>query len=205
MFPIPYETWAGLAPVYMELGHSGLSVEEEILARMKAGRYEEALELILRGWRVKVFHLACALLDDRADAEEAAQEAFLRIWKGLPGFRGQSSLSTWIYAVTRNTCLSYRQTKRRPASLPLDEEPVRAAVEAWHAARQPKESRMDLLRLLPQLPEQHRQVLTLYYLEGKSYDEVARMLQAPMGTVKTWLNRGRKELARLAGAMLMKG
>ncbi len=189
----------------MELGHSGLSVEEEILARMGTERYDEALELILRGWRVKVFHLACALLDDRADAEEAAQEAFLRVWKGLPGFRGQSSLSTWIYAVTRNTCLSYRQAKRRPASLPLDEEPVRVAVEAWHAARQPKESRMDLLRLLPQLPEQHRQVLTLYYLEGKSYDEVAQMLQVPMGTVKTWLNRGRKELAKLAGAMLMKG
>lgn len=188
----------------MKLGHSGLSVEDEILARMQAGRHEEALELILRTWRVKVFHLACALLNDRADAEEAAQESFLRIWKGLPGFREQSSLATWIYAVTRNTCLSYRQAKRRTASLPLDEEPVRAAVEAWHAARQPKELRMDLPRLLAQLPEQHRQVLSLYYLEGKSYDEVARILQLPMGTVKTWLNRGRKQLAMLANAALLK-
>src|SRR5690242_103585 len=132
-------------------------MEEEIQAALQARRYVEALEIILHAYRVKVFHLACALVGDRADAEEAAQEAFLRIWKGLPGFRGQSSLSTWIYAVTRNTCLSYRQSHRRPASLPLDEEPVRAAVEAWHAARQPKEPRMDLLRLLPQLPEKYRQ------------------------------------------------
>lgn len=205
MFQSAYETLAGRRQVYMELGHNGSSVEEAIGEAMRAGRQEEALELILHAWRRKVFHLACALLEDRADAEEAAQEAFLRIWKGLPGFRGQSSLSTWIYAVTRNTCLSYRQASRRPVSLPLDEEPVRAAVEAWHAARQPKESRVDLLRLLPQLPEQHRRVLTLYYLEGKSYEEVAQMLQLPMGTVKTWLNRGRKELARLASATLMNG
>lgn len=197
--------WPGARRSIKKSGHGGLSLDENILAALRAGRQEEALELILRTWRVKVFHLACALLEDRADAEEAAQEAFLRIWKGLPGFRGQSSLATWIYAVTRNTCLSYRQAHRRPVTLPLDEEPVRAAVEAWHAARQPRETRMDLLRLLPQLPEQHRQVLTLYYLEGKSYGEVARMLQLPMGTVKTWLNRGRKELARLASAMLMRG
>jgi len=174
-------------------------MDEQIQAALRANQHTEALELILDAYRVKVFHLACALLNDRADAEEAAQESFLRIWKGLPGFRGQSSLSTWIYAVTRNTCLSYRQTRRRPVSLPLDDEPVRAAVEAWHAARQPRESRFDLLRLLPQVAENHRQVLTLYYLEGKSYEEVAEMLSLPMGTVKTWLNRGRKELAVLAG------
>lgn len=177
-------------------------MEEQIRAAIGAGRSSEALELILHAYRTKVFHLACSLLDDRADAEEAAQEAFLRIWKGLPGFRGQSALSTWIYAITRNTCLSWRQRHRRPATVSLDDQPVRSAVEAWHVARQPRETRTDVLRLLPLVSQNHRQVLTLYYLEGKSYEEVARMLDLPMGTVKTWLNRGRKELVLLAGRML---
>ena len=66
----------------------------------------EEFDQIVRDYQDKIFRLAFSMLGDRAAAEESAQEALLRIWRGLPGFRGASSLSTWIYTITRNTCLT---------------------------------------------------------------------------------------------------
>jgi RNA polymerase sigma-70 factor (ECF subfamily) len=128
--------------------------------------------------------------------EDMAQDVFVRIWRALPGYRGQSSISTWIYAITRNACLTAlrRAGMKREVSM---EEPgvVRAAEEAGLAAGGGASGGIDVLRFLGQLPEKHQRVLRLYYLEEKSYEEVARLLEWPMGTVKVYLHRARKELA----------
>jgi len=68
----------------------------------------EEFERIVREFQDKIFRLAFSMLGDRAAAEETAQEVLLRVWKGLPGFRAESSLSTWIYSITRNACLTAR-------------------------------------------------------------------------------------------------
>lgn len=79
--------------------------------------------------------------------------------------------------------------------LSLDEPEVRLAAEAQHAARRPESRGPDLPHLIAQLPEKYRRVITLFHMEERSYEEVARQLDLPMGTVKTYLHRARKELA----------
>jgi len=169
-------------------------MEPEILACLDQKRYQEAFDRLLPEFQNKVFRLSYAMLGDTALAEDMAQEVFIRIWKALPGFRGQSALSTWIYAITRNTCLTALKKGMTKKEISLEEPNVaRAAEEA--GAPPARHAEIDVLRFLDQLPERHRQVLRLYYMEEKSYEEVARLLEWPMGTVKTYLHRARKELA----------
>jgi RNA polymerase sigma-70 factor (ECF subfamily) len=166
-------------------------MDEEIRAHLDRRRWEDAVELIARQYQTKVFHLAVSMLGNRELAEDALQEALLRIWKALPGYRGDASISTWVFAIARNTCLTALKSAGARKALPLETRGVERAVpmEARHAP--------DLEGLIAQLPQPQRQVVTLFYMEEKSYEEVARLLDIPMGTVKTHLHRARKELALL--------
>jgi len=165
----------------------------------------EQFDEIVRDYRDRIFRLAFSMMGERAAAEEAAQDALVRVWKGLPRFRGESSLSTWIYAITRNACLTARsRAGLRTASL---EEPAarreaeRLSGAGWQAAPAP-----DAVALLEKLPAKYREVAALFYMQEKSYDEVAHMLGLPVGTVKTYLFRARKSLAeQLARERVRKG
>jgi len=171
-------------------------MEQEIRACLDQKRYQEAFDLLLPELQNKVFRLAYAMLGDAALAEDMSQEIFVRIWKALPGFRGQSSLSTWIYAVTRNTCLTALKRGAAKREISMEEPGVQSAVEsASMAGGSPAGASVDVARLVDELPEKYRQVLRLYYMEEKSYEEVARLLDWPMGTVKTYLHRARRQLA----------
>jgi RNA polymerase sigma-70 factor (ECF subfamily) len=166
-------------------------MDEEIRAHLEQERWQEAFDLVLKHYQTKVFHLAMAMLGSRELAEDASQEIFLRIWRALPGYRGMASVSTWIFSIARNACLTAlkRASVRRTVS--LEEPGMLAAAEK----REPERPTPDLAFLVSQLPEKQRQVVTLFYMEEKSYEEVARLLDLPMGTVKTHLFRARKELA----------
>jgi RNA polymerase sigma-70 factor (ECF subfamily) len=169
-------------------------MEQEIRACLDQKRYQEAFDLLLPEFQSKVLRLAYAMLGDAALAEDLAQEVFVRAWKALPGFRGQSSVSTWIYAITRNACLTALKAAAGKKERSLEERGIARAAE--QAGKGPSvHATIDIARLLEQLPEKHRQALRLYYLEEKSYAEVSRLLGWPMGTVKTCLHRARKELA----------
>jgi RNA polymerase sigma-70 factor, ECF subfamily len=154
----------------------------------------EKFERIVSEYKDKIFRLSCSYLRDRAAAEEATQDALLRIWKGLPGFRSESSLSTWIYAIARNVCIT-ALNGRGPQSVSLEEPEARRqteqhALDEWLLPEAP-----DAADLLNRLPAKYRQVVVLFYMQEKSYDEVACMLDLPVGTVKTYLFRARKSLA----------
>lgn len=157
-------------------------------------------ERLVEEYGTKVFRLAYSMLGDRAAAEDLAQEVFLRIWKGLPGYRGEASLATWVFAIARNTCLSHRrrEASRRAASLDVAE--VRAAAESLHARVDGHGAALEMRDLLSRIPEKYRRPLMLFYLEDRSYEQVAMILGLPMGTVKTFLHRGKKELGALLEA-----
>ncbi len=143
----------------------------------------------------RVYRLAYSLLGNAALAEEAAQETFLRVWKALPGFRGESSISSWIYTIARNTCLTLRKS-RAVSETALDS----AVIERMIEGQQPSAERagtIDWESALANLPERYREVIVLFYMQDKSYEEVAAMLGLPMGTVKTYLYRAKKELATI--------
>jgi RNA polymerase sigma-70 factor (ECF subfamily) len=168
-------------------------MDERIRARLDQKQYAEAFELLLSGYDGKVLHLANSILGNRALAEDCSQDIFVRIWRALPAYRGQSSISTWVFAIARNTCLTALRRQRRGGMVSLEEPGVLLKLESMPTSREP--GGPDLPRLVAQLPEKYRQVILLFYMEEKSYEEVAHLLGLPMGTVKTYLHRARKALA----------
>jgi RNA polymerase sigma-70 factor (ECF subfamily) len=169
--------------------------EEEIVQLLHQRRYSEAFDLVLQSFGDKVFRLAYSVTGTRESAQDAAQDSFVRIWRALAGFRGDASLSTWVYTITRNASLSMLKKQRSQAALPLEEPSTRAAAELRHAGSHGPERGPDIVCLIQQLPDSYQQVLRLFYMEERSYGEIARMLGWPEGTVKTRLHRARKLLA----------
>jgi RNA polymerase sigma-70 factor, ECF subfamily len=180
-------------------------MDEEIRTHLDQGQYAEAFELVMGRYQNKVFRLAYAMLGNRALAEDAAQEIFVRIWRALPGYRGLATISTWIFAIARNACLTAGKAGAGRKALSLDEPEVRIAAEAQHAVAPAALHGADLNDLIAGLPDNYRQVITLFYMEEKSYIQVAQLLDLPMGTVKTYLHRAKKELAAAVIESKMKG
>jgi RNA polymerase sigma-70 factor (ECF subfamily) len=169
---------------------------EDLLA---TGRHARAFDLVVPAYKDRVFRLAYSILRDRAAAEDAAQETFVRVWKALPGFDGRAALGTWIYAITRNTCLMELRRRRPTVSFddPGSDEAHRvAATIATGPAEDPE--RDNILRLMESLPRNQQQAVRLFYLEDRSYEAVAESLDMPLGTVKNLLHRARKRLMELA-------
>ena len=169
---------------------------EELLA---AGRHARAFDLLVPAYKDRVFRLAWSILKERAAAEDATQETLVRVWKALPGFDGRAQLGTWIYAITRNTCLM--ELRRRRPTVSLDDPD---SAEAQHAAASiasgpaADPERDNLLRLVEELPHNQQEAVRLFYLEERSYEAVAEQLGMPLGTVKNLLHRARKRLMALA-------
>jgi RNA polymerase sigma-70 factor (ECF subfamily) len=172
----------------------------DIMGQLQARQYSHAFGLLVERFKEKVFRLAFSILRNETQAEDAAQDVFVRIWKGLPGYHGGASLSTWIYTITRNTCFTELKRRDRHWTVSLQEPEMEAALDripALQSAHIEPGVDMDVKILLEKLPEKYRQVITLFYLEQKAYEEVAGMLGIPLGTVKTLLFRGKKELMRI--------
>jgi RNA polymerase sigma-70 factor (ECF subfamily) len=152
----------------------------------------EDFRSILAQYQDKVFRLACTMLGNETQAEDAAQETFVRVWKGLGKFRGESSLSTWIFTIARRTCLDAIKGRKKTVGLELVKEKPRL-----------ERAGLDVEALLQELPDKAREAVVLFYLEDRSYEEVARTMDVPMGTVKTLLFRARKQMiARMTESKL---
>jgi RNA polymerase sigma-70 factor (ECF subfamily) len=174
--------------------------DNDIRRQLEAGQHSEAFGLLLERFKEKVFRLAFSMLRNETHAEDAAQDVFVKIWKGLPSYHGGASLSTWIYTITRNTCLTELTRRGRHPTVSLEEPDMATVADCIPSLQSADPDRgmdMDVDTLLARLPEKYRQVITLFYLEQKSYEEVALMLGIPLGTVKTLLFRAKKELVRI--------
>jgi len=169
-------------------------MDEEIRAHLDNEQWAEAFDLVVRQYQTKVFHLAFSMLGNREQAEDAAQEVFIRIWRALPGYRGLSSVSTWVYSIARNACLTSLKSAGARRTVSLEDPGTRAAAER-RGDSSGRAHAPDLRRLVDELPDKQRQVVILFYMEEKSHEEVSRLLGLPLGTVKTHLHRARKELA----------
>jgi RNA polymerase sigma-70 factor (ECF subfamily) len=176
-------------------------MEDDIRQLLAAQRYHEAFELLVERFQDKVFRLAISLVRDETLAQDMTQEILLRTWKGLPGYSGAASVSTWLYTISRNTCFTELKRRAARSTVSFDAPQMQGALERVPAApgAEPEAgAEMDVQTMLAGLPEKYRQVITLFYLEQKSYEEVAAMLGLPMGTVKTYLHRAKKELLKLS-------
>src|SRR6476659_7471916 len=170
-------------------------MDQEIRARLEQQRYDEAFDILVEYYKNKVFRLAYAITGNEAAAEDISQDVFVRVWKALAGYRGEAALSTWIYTITRNTCLTALKSAASRKACSLEEPRRRLAIANMHAALPAVEGRLDLGALFSELPNQYRTVMVLFYLEDRSQEDVANMLGLPLGTVKTYLHRARGMVA----------
>jgi RNA polymerase sigma-70 factor (ECF subfamily) len=167
--------------------------ERERVARAQRGE-PQAFRWLVERHQGRAFGLALRILRSGPDAEDAVQEAFVKAWQALPAFRGDASFSTWLHRiVARQSFDRLEQLKRRRVrETELDhagEVPATQAADSeatWRARR--------LEALMEKLSAQQRAVLTLYYLEDHSVEQVAATLAVPENTVKTHLSRARSAL-----------
>lgn len=160
-----------------------------------------AFELLVRLYERRVFSLALRMCGNPDDAAEAAQEAFLSAWQGLGAFRGDASFSTWLYRLTANACVDFlRREVRRPAGPSLDDAELNLDVPSAVPSPQEEAERSELREQieagLASLSPEYRQALVLRELRQLSYGEIAQTLHLDMGTVKSRISRGRKNLRR---------
>jgi RNA polymerase sigma-70 factor (ECF subfamily) len=143
-----------------------------------------------------VYRVALRILGIQ-DAQDASQEAWIRAWRNIENFRGDSAFSTWLYRITVNTCLSVRRKEslRREREYSGDELPFlpepRGGDADPEAASLGAQRREELLAALDHVRAEHRAALVLRHMEGLSYAEIAQILEVPDGTAKGWVSRGR--------------
>ena len=135
-----------------------------------------------------------SILKEAAKAEEVTQDIFLKMWQVLPDYDGRASISTWLYTIARNTALSALRAESYRETWPIQgRDPP--AINGETGLRQ-----LEIRQLLQRLPEVQQRVITLFYLQDCSVEEVARILDLPEGTVKSHLHRARRALANWVGS-----
>lgn len=178
--------------------------EKKWLKKAAAGSAEAFEQLVLK-YQTAVYNLCLRMTGDPEDAADMTQESFLKAWRNLESFQGNSAFSTWLYRLASNTCLDHlRSVKRKPQlSLVMEDEDGEAqALDVPDSAPSPEEQVIALdeqSRLndaLQALDEDQRQILILRAVNGLSYTEIAEALQLKEGTVKSRLARARDQLRK---------
>ncbi|MGN0994851.1 MAG: RNA polymerase sigma factor [Butyricicoccus sp.] len=178
--------------------------EKVLLARAKKGELA-AFESIVTTYENRVFTLALRSTGSEADAADITQEVFLRLWKGLSDFRGDSSLSTWLYRVCTNLCvdLARKRAAEQGAVSLDDDENLRAELPDHTDAGRPEaalensEVARELQTCLSMLSEEHRRIVVLRDVAGMRYSDIAAALELEEGTVKSRLARARAALRKI--------
>jgi RNA polymerase sigma-70 factor (ECF subfamily) len=177
--------------------------DEELVARAKAGDLDCFNQLVLR-WERPIYALAYRTLGREEEARDVVQEAFLRAYRGLRGFKGEAKFSSWLYRITLNLCRDWSRRERRApiVQVPEGTDPMDLADE--HV--QPTESVEDLVarremsvavaKAMAELPEEQRTAILLKEYHGLTFQEIAGMLDCPLSTVKTRLYQGLSVLRR---------
>ena len=147
--------------------------------------FERLYELHVARMKSLAFHL----LGSRADAEDAVQEAFIKVYRAVRGFEGNSSLSTWIYRILLNCCYDALRKRQR-----LAEDPPPAQ---WRAEISKLPLKIALERAISQLNERQRTVFLMFEVEGLKHSEIAAVLEVPEGTSRAWLFEAKSQLKRL--------
>ena len=178
--------------------------EQELVTRAKAGD-QNAFEQLMLDNQNRVYSLALRMVNDREEAADLAQEAFLKAWRGLPSFQGDSSFATWVYRLTTNLCIDFlRRRKRRQGVEPafsLDD-PDDGWAEPADLSQDPqrhlerKELHRALERAMAALPDHYRQVIVMRELSQLSYQEIGQALDLDPGTVKSRIARARQALQK---------
>jgi RNA polymerase sigma-70 factor (ECF subfamily) len=165
--------------------------ERELVARCQRGDDSAFAELVDR-YKNLVYAMIYRMMTERTQVEDLAQDVFLKVHRGLPYFRGEARLSTWIYRIVANVCVQARNTRRQMASSTDVAEPASA-----DGAFAELELRDRIEKAMAKLPDNYRFLIAAHYLRGVQYEALAESLNIPLGTVKTHLFRAKRQLREL--------
>jgi len=176
--------------------------DEELVARAQGGDIDSFNQLIVR-WERPIYALAYRVIGKEEDARDVCQDAFLRAYRALPGFKGQAKFSSWLYRIALNLCRDWIRHQRRAPVVQLPED---TEVTELAAARGPVESIEDLVarrelsviveEAMSELSEEQRTAIILKEYHGMTFQEIADMQGCPLSTVKTRLYQGLSLLRR---------
>lgn len=175
--------------------------EKILLQRARKGEMA-AFESLVSAYERRVYSLALRSTGSEADAADVTQEVFLRAYRSLDTFRGESGFSTWLYRITTNLCVDLARKNSAVQTGSLDDEPA-VEVPDMHAGRQPEEAlenselRRELDTALSMVSEDHRKIVILRDVAGMSYADIAAALGLEEGTVKSRLARARAALRKI--------
>jgi len=188
-------------PVHKPVAARSALAPHEVAGLVERAREGDvaAFERLIAEHQAKVFTFAFAFTGDREQAKDLAQDALVKVYRSIGGFRFQSAFSTWLYSIVKNTYLDAvksRAGREQALEQPLDRADVEHLQDAANAEDRllEKESRRLLMRALRDVPEAFRVVVTMSDVQGLGYDQIAEALSLPIGTVKSRLNRGRDAL-----------
>ena len=179
-------------------------VDQLLVERAQRGD-KRAFELLVEKYQRKLARLVGRLVRDPAEAEDVTQEAFVKAYRALPSFRGDSAFYTWLYRIGINTAKNYlvAMGRRAPTSTEVDAEEA----EGYESADQlrdintpeslllSKEIATTVNKAIESLPEELRSAIQLRELEGMSYEEIAKLMDCPIGTVRSRIFRAREAIA----------
>lgn len=191
------------------------SPDEKSLVKRARGGDEEAFRLLLRAYQTPVYSLALRILRAKEDAEDATQEVFVKVYNALHQYDPHYAFRSWIFRITHNLCIDFiRRRKQNTLSLDapiaghegemdwdLPDPDAVDPLEATSAGEEKKLIEEAIERLNPTL----RSAITLRHVEGLRYDEIAEILDIPLGTVKVRIFRARETLAKLLSQKLERG
>ncbi len=177
--------------------------DETLVDECKRDNHQAFTELVDR-YKDRVHWVIRRMLGS-GEEEDLAQEVFVRVYEALPDFRQESKFSTWIYKITRNLCLlELRKRRRRGEHLSLEEEGeekvhwlLPESAENVEEEIEKRDVADNVRKLVDRLPAQYRTVLTLFYMNQVSYEEIADIMEIPIGTVKTHIYRAKLQLRDL--------
>lgn len=185
--------------------------EAELVTELQAGS-ETAFDWLVTYYHAGVYNLVYGILADASDASDVTQEVFLKAFRGIRGFRGGSSLKTWLYRISVRQALNERRWwwrhHRQQVSIDSDEEGEKPALQLKDAEATPfeefatHETQATVRQALAQLPGVFRSAVILRDMEGLSYEEVAEVLEVSVGTVKSRIVRGRRILREILDPIL---
>lgn len=170
--------------------------DHELVAKALRGN-QKAFKALAERCHGTVYSVVRGVLGDSDDVDDVVQNVYIKVYKGLSGFRGDSKLSTWVYQIARNEAINATR-KRRPEVKPLEDIDLRADAEDrpdLEYGRRETSERVN--RAMSELDDNYRMALELRYMGERSYEEIAELMGLPIGTVKTYIYRGKAKLKKV--------